>query len=148
MNNYLKVVILACAVTFVGCDTLPKVRPIDITTDVREIETLHPPLPTSVTWQKVEWVVLTPDIMRELLAKVDSGEIDDSDAVFAGLTSDHYENLSLNLADLKRYIADQKSIIVYYREIPEELLEEAEEVKAEEEPQEDEAEEVEEESTE
>jgi len=35
--------------------------------------------------------------------------------IFIAITTDDYENLSLNFADLRRYIAQQKAVIVYYR---------------------------------
>ena len=36
---------------------------------------------------------------------------------YYGLTTQGYENLSNNIADLKRYLSQLKSIVKYYREI-------------------------------
>ena len=40
-----------------------------------------------------------------------------SNPVFIAITTKDYENLSLNLADLRRYIEDQQSVIIYYRNL-------------------------------
>lgn len=41
-------------------------------------------------------------------------ETDNGDLVFFAISVPHYENLSLNLADIRRFIEQQKAIIVYY----------------------------------
>lgn len=115
---------LFAVLTLSGCGSLGlTVRPIEITKDIEPLTVLHPPLPDGVTWEEVEFTVLTPDIMRELIARLDRGEIDESRAVFAAITSKGYEHLSLNMAELKRFIADQKAVIMYYREtVPDEVF--------------------------
>jgi len=47
---------------------------------------------------------------------VERFEKENGDIVFFAISVPHYENLSLNLADLKRYIGQQKSLIVYYED--------------------------------
>ena len=39
-----------------------------------------------------------------------------TDFVFCGISIKNYENLSLNIQDLKRFIIQQKEIILYYEE--------------------------------
>jgi type IV pilus biogenesis protein CpaD/CtpE len=41
--------------------------------------------------------------------------IENDSIVYAGLTIPHYERLSLNMADIKRYIIQQQAIIDYYK---------------------------------
>jgi len=57
-------------------------------------------------------------------------EKENGDVVFFAISVPHYENLSLTLADLKRYIGQQKSLILYYEEsiAKQELPEDKEEV--------------------
>lgn len=58
---------------------------------------------------------------------------ENGDLVFFAITVPDYENLSLNMAELKRYIDQQKQIIIYYEssllnvEIPEDKVEVVEE---------------------
>ncbi len=56
------------------------------------------------------WVV-TEDNLEEFIAdfKEQYGEV-----AFVALSMRDYENLALNIGDLKRYIGQQKEIIVYY----------------------------------
>jgi len=51
--------------------------------------------------------------MEEFLGKF---EKDNGDIVFMAISVRGYENISLNLADLRRYILQQKEIIVYYED--------------------------------
>jgi hypothetical protein len=40
-----------------------------------------------------------------------------SSPVFIAITTRDYENLSLNLSDLRRYIEQQQAVIIYYRQL-------------------------------
>ena len=53
--------------------------------------------------------------MEQYLADLEAGEA--SVSAYYGLTTQGYENLSNNIADLKRYLSQLKSIVKYYREI-------------------------------
>ena len=113
-----KLIIALLAVVFVaGCSGHQRtVKEIDIVKNVRPIEVLHPPLPEGVTWEEVQIVVLTPEVMRDLLRKFETGELNEGDLVFAAMTPDGYEHLAVNLAEIKRYIEDQRAVIMYYRD--------------------------------
>ena len=63
----------------------------------------------------VEWKVLTPDTMKEYLDDLNKGEAPSQ--AFYGLPNKGYENLSNNMAEVKRYIRQTLSIIEYYREL-------------------------------
>ena len=117
MNKIILTAVVASTILLTACSNKQlTVRPIDINKKIEPVEVLHPPLPDGVTWEEVTIVVLTPDKMREILQQIEDGELDESRAVFAALPPDSYESLALNIADLKRFIQDQKSVIMYYRE--------------------------------
>tara|TARA_R100000152_G_C6662517_1_gene101023 strand:+ start:118 stop:429 length:312 start_codon:yes stop_codon:yes gene_type:complete len=94
------------------------VEPIEITRVEIPAARYHPPLPSQVSFSEVKWVVLTPTTMEQYLADLEAGEA--SINAYYGLTTQGYENLSNNIADLKRYLSQLKSIVKYYREIDEE----------------------------
>ena len=94
------------------------VEPIEITRVEIPAARYHPPLPLQVAFSEVKWVVLTPNTMEQYLADLEAGEA--SINAYYGLTTQGYENLSNNIADLKRYLSQLKSIVKYYREIDEE----------------------------
>ena len=70
-----------------------------------------------MAFTEVIWKVLTPNTMEAYLADLKAGEA--SVSAYYGLTTQGYENLSNNIADLKRYLSQLKSIVKYYREIDE-----------------------------
>lgn len=60
----------------------------------------NPPLVHPVSLKQVEPTVI----------------IDKYDIIWVALTPKHYENLSMNMAELLRFINDRSSIIKYYQE--------------------------------
>ena len=95
----------------------PSVEPIEVRTLEIPAPRYHPPLPSQVSFTEVKWKVLTPNTMKQYLADLEAGEA--SVSAYYGLTTQGYENLSNNIADLKRYLSQLKSIVKYYREIDE-----------------------------
>ena len=69
--------------------------------------------PRAVTLQEIHWWVVTPG--NEAKFKKDFVE-DTGDIVYIAISVPDYENLSLNMAELRRYIEQQQSIIVYYED--------------------------------
>ena len=104
-----------------GCSLLdsrftpPEVRPVEIITVEKAAPLYHPPLPNQITAMPVEWKVLTPDTMGEYLSDLEKGEAPSQ--AFYGLTNKGYENLSNNIAEIKRYIRQLLSINEYYRNL-------------------------------
>ena len=104
-----------------GCSLLdsrftpPEVKPVEITTVEKSAPIYHPPLHNQITAMPVEWKVLTPDTMEEYLSDLEKGEAPSQ--AFYGLTNKGYENLSNNIAEIKRYIRQLLSINEYYRNL-------------------------------
>ena len=74
----------------------------------------HPPLPLEVQLVDVDWAVITPEMMAVYLKELDEGSAPAT--AWYALTSKEYENLSMNMAELKRYLKDAIHIIEFYRE--------------------------------
>ena len=113
MNKIISVIILTLILSGCSWFTDEPRDPIEIESRVQPVPVFHPPLPEVVTWQEVEWKVLTPDIMRDYLAALDAGEAPTN--VFYGLTPEGYRALSENVGDIQRYLTQSKAIIRYYR---------------------------------
>jgi len=60
----------------------------------------------------LEWYVVTEDNMDAFFQKLKKEQNDV--VVFFAITAKGYENLSINVSDIKRYIIQQKEIIEYY----------------------------------
>ena len=67
--------------------------------------------PKGVSLYPVTFYAVTAENFEEFKVKF---EKENADFVFFALSVPDYENLSLNVAELKRYIDQQKTIIVYY----------------------------------
>lgn len=127
-------------ISFMGCSTTPEPRPIPqvkVITQEVETEIYHPPLPQEVRLEDIRWIVITKDNLDEQIVEAEKllgGEF----VVFAMIPTD-YENFAWNIQELRRFIRQQKEIILYYREAtgagendePEEWLEKNAEIQAE-----------------
>ncbi len=118
MNKSL--ILIGLLVLFSGCSMLgggkrdiPEVKPVEVVTVVKEAPMYHPPLPAAINALPVEWKVLTPATMEEYLN--DLGEGNAPMNVYYSLTTKGYENLSNNMADIKRYLRQVLSIVDYYK---------------------------------
>jgi len=70
-------------------------------------------VPQPLELQDVEWIIITKDNAEEVFEKVKSSNGDY--ALFA-VTDKGYEKLSLNLADIRNKLAEQRQIILSYKE--------------------------------
>lgn len=76
-----------------------------------ERPTLSLPPVDEVRTRPVEWIVITPENFEEKMAELAAqGEA----VVIFGLTSGGYENLSLNLSDIRALVEQQQQIIIAY----------------------------------
>ena len=71
------------------------------------------PRPKPLNLHRVKWYAVTPENMEEFLVRF---EEESGINVFFALSVPDYENMSLNVAELRRYINQQKALIVYYEE--------------------------------
>jgi len=110
----MKKLILALPIVLAACGGQSTVvsRPV-----LHERAPFVPPAITPAQQQPIEWVVVTrdnsQDKFRELEARTGSS------TVFA-LSPQGYQNLSLNVAELRRYIEQQNSVISAMRKYYEE----------------------------
>lgn len=93
--------------------TIP--RDTQVVTENNYVERTIPlqPAPEPVNMPPVEWFVVTEDNLDEFLGRIENNV---GDVVFIAVTPDGYENLALGIADLRRYIGQQQSIIAYYED--------------------------------
>jgi len=89
-----------------GCSTTPQTI---VKTEVIKPDIPVQARPAQLNMLDVTFRVINQDNLPEFLE-----EFSDPELVFIGMTVKDYENMSLNVADLKRYIEQQKEIIIYY----------------------------------
>jgi hypothetical protein len=126
VTNLLKATaLILLASSLVACGTVePRIV---VKTDYVEKEIPIQPRPKGVQTYPVYFYTVNKENIDEFLERF---EKENGDVVFFAISVPHYENLSLTLADLKRYIGQQKSLILYYEEsiAKQELPEDKEEV--------------------
>ncbi len=96
---------------------IPEVKPVEVVTVVKKAPTYHPPLPNEIDPVPVEWTVLNPELMQDYLDDLNEGNAPTN--VWYALTTKGYENLSTNMAEVKRYLRQVLSILKYYKELDE-----------------------------
>ena len=120
----MKLLLLVALLLVSGCSMLgsgrdiPEVQPVEVVTVVKKAPMYHPPLPNNIDSVPVEWTVLNAELMQEYLDDLNEGNAPTN--VWYALTTKGYENLSTNMADVKRYLRQVLSIIKYYRKADEE----------------------------
>ncbi len=123
--NLMKLSLLLILLLVSGCSIfgssrdIPEVAPVEVVTVVEKAPVYHPPLPNEIDPVPVEWTVLNPDLMQTYLDDLKEGNAPTN--VWYGLTTKGYENLSTNMAEVKRYLRQVLSILKYYRDLDEEV---------------------------
>ena len=100
-----------------GCST-PQFFPepetiIKTVTEYKTLEIYQPTLPKEISMEHVEFFVVTEKNMEEKIAEIE--KMQGGSFVIFGMTPQAYENMAYNLQELRRYIRQQKEIIIYYR---------------------------------
>lgn len=112
MINLLKTATLVLLISsVVACGTVkPRVV---VKTNYVEKDIPIQPHPKGVTVHPIYFHAVNERNLQQFLDKF---EKENGDIVFFAISVPHYENLSLTMADLKRYIQQQKTLILYYEE--------------------------------
>lgn len=88
-------------------------RSITVSSRPIEIEVSRAADPAAVTMLPVNLRVVTRETVGSFMSELESSQ--GNTPVFIAMTTRDYENMALNLADLRRYIEQQRAIILYYR---------------------------------
>jgi len=108
-------ILLSLAVVASSCSMMgDRVKPVSVTTIAKQQPMYHPPLPMEVQMDPVDWEILTPDSMKLYLDNLEKGEA--PKRAFYTLSSKEYEHLSMDIADLTRYITEILGIVRFYRD--------------------------------
>ena len=96
-----------------GCSLFPSEPEIKVVTKVEKtvVPTVERPKPVQLYTTKVRVVN-----KQNLEAFVEEFEKEHGNVAFVALSIKDYENLALNIADIRRYLNQQTQIIIYYEE--------------------------------
>ena len=107
--KYLYLIILTLFVSACGTQEL------EIKTKPTEIKWTQPADPAPVKLEKPTWRIITEQNAQQALAEL-AKENNGKFTVIVLSTTD-YQKLMVDLADIKRYMEQQKAVIVYYKNI-------------------------------
>jgi hypothetical protein len=111
----LLVVGLMSGCSLMKIEPLPTPEPVIKTvTEYKTLEIFQPPLPSKIDLQDVKFFIVTEKNFEEQIVRI--RKMQDGTFVLFGITPQDYENMAYNLQELRRYIRQQKEIIIYYRE--------------------------------
>lgn len=112
MRNRITTVLACCTLLpLAGCATT---KTVEVTARPVELSIIQPPDPEPVTMLNTKVRVVTASNIEEFIAEAKREQGTDN-PVFVVSTTKDYEALSLNIAELKRYIKQQQQIIAYYK---------------------------------
>ena len=126
LKNYLKVLsLLPLCLLMSSCSSWPKIKQIEIKTVQveRVIPTQNRPRPLNMN--NIKFYVVTSENFEDFKKRY---EKDNGTFLFYALSVRDYETLAINMAEIKRYIEQQKQIIIYYEKAvkPKEKIEKEE----------------------
>lgn len=104
------IALIIALVLLSGCSLFKK--DITVTAEIEKPIFIHPAPPNRMFMREVEFTVVNKARLEEILNSLGDN---DEFAMFV-LTAKGYENISQNTAEALRYIKDQQTIILYYRE--------------------------------
>ena len=89
------------------------VKPIEVQTRAVERTRLNLPEPAPLTGRELNWIVVTPENVEKIFQDLRDKN---ADIVLFALTDEGYEQLALSMAEIRNFIASQRSIIIKYKE--------------------------------
>lgn len=101
---------LVAALALTACDD---VKQVEIVTKPGQVQITQPDMPKPVKLYDVTFKVVTNNNVNQFIAEQKAKG--SADYTFIAISIKDYENLAINLEELKRYIDQQKAVIVYYR---------------------------------
>ena len=70
-------------------------------------------MPPPVKVREMQWFVVTKDNIDQVWKKLEEDKVD---LVLFALTDDGYQELAMTIAELRNHIANQRAIIIKYKE--------------------------------
>ena len=109
-----KLIFAVSLLLVVGCSMMPNTKQVEVKTIAERPPMYHPPLPMEMQLTDVQFEVLTPETMTTYLGLIDENKAPRKP--YYALTTKQYENLAMNMAEIKRYTKNILTIVKFYRD--------------------------------
>ena len=109
--SWKKLVILTSLISLAGCSSLRMEPEIKTVTKIEQIQIPAVARPKPLSLSDTRVFVVTKDNYEDFVKEFTEsyGEV-----AYVALSMKDYENLAINIADIRRYLNQQQQIIVYY----------------------------------
>lgn len=108
-------IMTAMALLTTGCafSGWKSVEPVTIKKEEVARTPLNLPDPRPLTPRTHDWILITPENAESVWQRLRDSNMD---LVILGLTDDGYERLALDMAEIRNFIAQQRAILMQYRQ--------------------------------
>ena len=114
LKNYWKsLYLLQLCLILSSCSSWPELKQIEVKTVEVERNIPIQNRPRQLDMSSIKWYVVTPENFEDFKKRFTD---ENGDLVGYVLSVRDYETLAINMAEIKRYIEQQKEIIIYYEE--------------------------------
>ena len=114
LKNYWKSLnLLLLCLILSSCSSWPELKQIEVKTVEVERNIPIQNRPRQLDMSSIKWYVVTPENFEDFKKRFTD---ENGDLVGYVLSVRDYETLAINMAEIKRYIEQQKEIIIYYEE--------------------------------
>ena len=110
LKNYITLAILLLITS--GCSLLGT-KQLEVVSKPVQIDIMQPDLPRPVDLTAPKWYVVSEKNLDEFMVKFKE---DEGLLAFIAVSPQGYENVAMDIADMRRYILQQKDIILYYEQ--------------------------------
>jgi hypothetical protein len=112
MTPISKICLLLTSVLLAACGD--NTKKIDIITKPGQVQITQPDMPKPIKLYDVTFRVITAENLNQFIAEQKTKN-NSGNYTFIAIGIKDYENLAINLEELKRYIDQQKAVIIYYK---------------------------------
>jgi hypothetical protein len=108
--------ILSTLLLISGCASFgwnSNVKPLEVKTKAVERAKLNLSEPAPFKGRELNWIIITPENAEQVWIKLKESN---TDLVLFAITDDGYEQLAITMAELRNLIAQQRAIIIRYKE--------------------------------
>lgn len=105
-------IVLLISLILSGCSLFKCKDDLNVNTTPITKQKLNIENPPPLKPSKVQWHVITPENSSDVFSDLAKKK---TDLVLFGLTDDGYENLSMNIAEIRKYMIQQNEIIEAYK---------------------------------
>ena len=121
-STVLKVTATGLILSMTGCSLLPKEPvPVQIITKPIQRKIVQPILPRALDLKEPYWYVVSDKNLEEFLERLKKEE---GRVVFVAMSVADYELMAYNMQEIKRYVNEMKEVVVYYRKVTTEKVDE------------------------